>query len=91
MNNDARLYFTAAAFFGGIILASHSVSLLNDENASFLGLASVFIQLIGGYFLIPLFVWLACTEMISKESSKKYKEVKLDPKTDEHSTFNPDK
>lgn len=85
MNDDARLYFTAAAFFVGMMLASHSVSLFNHESASFLDFASVLVHLVSGYGLVPLFVWKACTAMISKEQSK---EVQLDPKA-EHSAFNP--
>ncbi|HHF2923786.1 TPA: hypothetical protein ACPJ0S_002427 [Vibrio alginolyticus] len=87
MNNDARLYFTVAAFIIGMMLASQSVSLLNHENANFWDLAKVMIHLVGGYILVPLLVWSACTAIISKEQSK---EGQLDSKA-QHPTLNPDK
>lgn len=70
MNNSARLHFTISVFFIGMMLSSHSVSLLNNESASLLNYLNTIVHLVCAYFVVPYMVWRGCTSMIKNELSK---------------------
>ena len=66
MNKAARLFFTAAAFCVGMMLASITVKTLSLDGL-LLNLAFYF----GGYVFIPSLIWAGCTAMISNKAEPK--------------------